>query len=684
MKLIVTSLITIILALTASAATPVELTRSFPGAEGWGMYTSGGRGGRAIHVTNLNDNGAGSLRAAIEATGPRIIVFDVSGTIHLKSGLSIRNPHVTIAGQTAPGGGICIADHPVSISTFNVIIRYLRFRPGNESSTDLDGLDALTCQDSHHIMVDHCSMSWSTDECCSIYGNTFSTVQWCLISQSLRNAGHSKGSHGYGGMMGGEGATYHHNLLAHHDSRAPRLGEREATGPRDTTDFRCNVMYNWSGLGCYGCENMNVNIVNNYYKPGAATRQRAVGIQRRICGVGVNETVGHNMYHVWSTLWVDGNANHDYPEVAADNWNVGIWQQIDARYRANASMYGLDEGKMHLSQPMKYFSVTTHTAEDAYNRVLDWAGASIWRDQLDELMVSDTRLGKATYTGSGSGNGPGIIDSPRDNRPADAADNWSPWPEIKAGEAPLDTDRDGMPDEWETAHGLDPNDANDALTVGDEGYTMLEVYINSLVDDITEAQNAGGTVSGEVEYRPAIADTYELSMNTRQGTTGWTFEGGTALSGGSYASQGRYIGLSRNNCHTIKLPEFAYIHHITIEGHARYTTDSYGDAQLVELNGRDISALGASLPKGTADGTIDLDIEPNAMGTLTMTWQGNNPWCVITLHASDTPLGAEDAVISLPADAGADDRWFNLQGIEISRPTRPGIYIHGGKKTFIF
>lgn len=685
MKIIlkITYLICLILAATAgmaSARESVERTPAFPGAEGWGRYVTGGRSGKVFHVTNLSDNGTGSLRWAIDQPGARTIVFDVSGTIHLKSDLDIKQANVTIAGQTAPGDGICIADYPVSIKTRNVIIRYIRFRPGNASSNNLDGLDGLGCVDSERIMIDHCSISWSTDECCSVYGNRFSTVQWCIISQSLRHAGHSKGPHGYGGMMGGEGASYHHNLLAHHDSRAPRLGERPASGARDTTDFRNNVMYNWSGQGCYGCENMNVNIVGNYYKPGRATSQRHIGIGKRICGVGVNENKDDPMYLVWSTLFVDGNVNSKYPDVTDDNWKIGIWEQIDSKYRNNTS-YGLVEDKMRLSEPVKHYLVTTHSAPDAFDRVLDYAGASLSRDSHDALMASDTRNGSCTYTGKGSGNGPGIIDSPSDNRPADAPADWSPWPVLNSAPAPADTDRDGMPDLWEIGRGLDPENPDDRNDIGADGYTMLEIYMNSLVEDITAAQNAGGSESGCREYLPETLDEYVISNDTRLDGT-WNFENGFSLSndgGSGYTTRGSHIGYARDVTHTIALPEGIAINWMSVEGFCRYTSDKYSDAALVELNGTAIPSGQKVIELDAASSSFDVTLPAPATRTITLKWSGNNPYSVITLHTT-----APASVSDIAADSDiADPRWFNLQGVQIPVPSAPGLYIHNGKKILI-
>ena len=247
-----------------SAFAQFEKAPAFPGAEGFGRFTAGGRGGAVCHVTSLEDaETEGTFRWAVQKSGARTIVFDVSGTIFLKEPLSIRNGDVSILGQTAPGDGICIADYPFVISANNVIIRYMRFRLGNRQVMYHEG-DGLGGMDRENIIIDHCSVSWSIDECLSVYGSKNISVQWNIVDQSLVNAGHSKGNHGYGGNWGGSGASYHHNLLAFHVSRCPRLGPRVGTQKDERMDLRNCVMYNWDGNGCYGGEGMNVNIVNNY------------------------------------------------------------------------------------------------------------------------------------------------------------------------------------------------------------------------------------------------------------------------------------------------------------------------------------------------------------------------------------------------------------------------------------
>ncbi len=665
-----------------------EKVLAFPGAEGFGRYTTGGRGGNVYHVTNLKDNTAkGSLRWALSQPGPRTIVFDVSGTIHLSSAITITD-NTTLAGQTAPGDGICLADYPVYVGS-NTIIRYTRFRLGNKNvkANGADGWDGLGGNDGHDIIIDHCSVSWSIDEACSIYGNVNSTVQWTIISQSLVNAGHSKGNHGYGGIVGGSGASFHHNLLVHHSSRTPRLGARPTTQTDERVDMRNCVMYNYGGNGCYGGEGMNVNIVNNYYKPGPATPTGDKG--RRIAGVGIRTKSYCTTYpayspmlDVWGTYFVEGNVNTKYADVTKDNWNYGMYNQIDKSASATDGTWNDQVKKdIRLAEPIDFVYTTTHTAEEAYEKVLDYAGASLHRDSHDALMVSDVREGVATYTGKG--NSKGFINSQDDNKPSDAPNGWSAWPTLNSLEAPLDTDGDGMPDDWETSNGLDPNNAADRNTLTEEGYTMLEVYMASLVEHITEAQNEGGVVMGGIyEYDP-VQEFYEISKLTREGNA-WAFGNGVSISnsvGGGYTTSGEYIGMGRDQQHLITLPAGAKINWIRIQGRARYDMDNFSDASLVELNGKTFDEGTYVLPKGSEEVTIDVPIESGAKNNLTMTWTGNNPWCKIFLYTTDNGLTSVEEISQ--ANASSDDAWYNMQGIRVNGEKLPGLYIHNGKKIII-
>lgn len=491
---------------------------AFPGAEGFGMYTLGGRynnNPHVYHVTTLDDNGndnnpiVGSLRWANKQAGPRIIIFDVSGTIHLKNGLKF-NTNTTILGQTAPGDGICLADYPVQVRSNN-IIRFLRFRLGNKYVAEHEG-DGLGGMDNRNVIIDHCSVSWSIDECLSVYGSWNTTVQWCIAAQSLVNAGHTKGAHGYGGNWGGSGATYHHNLMAHHTSRVPRLGPRPGTQTDERMDLRNNVFYNWAGEGCYGGEGMTVNIVNNYYKVGPATEKRGTNIQQRIAAIGIrtssytkHDTATPNewdkMWHVWGDFYVRGNVNTKYDIVTKDNWKYGIYNQI-TNSKVDNTYTQETKDTIRLSQPMEYAAVTTETAYDAYEKVLNFAGASLHRDSFDVQIVNDTREGKASYTGSNCA--PGMVNTQDDNKPAGADSTWTAWPTLVQANAPTDSDHDGMPDEWEQANGTDPN-VNDAAAFADNGYTNIENYANSLVQTIMDAGLEGGTLlQGQEEAETGI------------------------------------------------------------------------------------------------------------------------------------------------------------------------------------
>jgi len=491
---------------------------AFPGAEGFGMYTTGGRGGSVLHVTTLEDGTQkGTFRWACNQSGTRTIVFDVSGTIHLTSQLKLNKGNVTIAGQSAPGDGICVADYPFVLSADNVIIRYMRFRLGNKNVANHEG-DGLGGMDKSNIIIDHCSVSWSIDECLSVYGSKNLSVQWCLAAQSLVNSGHSKGAHGYGGNWGGSGASYHHNLMAHHTSRVPRLGPRPSTQTDERMDLRNNVFYNWAGEGCYGGEGMNVNIVNNYYKVGPATLDRNTNIQKRIASIGIRTTeyTKHDtsspndwdkMWHVWGKFYVDGNVNSANSDVTKDNWTYGIYNQIN-NSKVDNTFTQVTKDTMRLDIPNAYYPVTTQNADEAYNLVLKYVGASLHRDQLDSIIIADTEKGTASYTGSGLSKG--MINTQDDIKDG-ISGSESPWPYLSSAAVPTDTDQDGIPDEWENANELDPNNAADGKTVCSDGYTNLEHYLNSLVANITAAQESVGMkMQDQQTYEEALAD---IKMN---------------------------------------------------------------------------------------------------------------------------------------------------------------------------
>jgi pectate lyase len=445
------------------ATTFAQKQLAFPGAEGYGKYTVGGRGGKVFEVTNLNDSGEGSLRAAVEAEGPRTVVFKVSGTIDLKRNLPIRNPYITIAGQTAPGDGICIKRYPLSIGADEVIIRYIRVRLGDESGVDAD---AVSSRYNKNLIVDHVSASWSVDETVSIYHNENVTVQWCLIAESLYQSNHVKGHHGFGGIWGSNYSTCHHNLLAHHSSRNPRF----ASGCGNT-DYRNNVLYNWGYQSCYGGEKQQkgiprfnfsrINMVANYYKPGPATRPGDVS--RRIGRPSTrNGAADYGQWYVADNV-VEGNAT-----VSANNWDGGV-QSGDS-----VSEFRMDE-------PWPSMPIGQQRAEDAYQAVLENAGATLpKRDAVDARIIDEVRNGYATYEGPTYKENNEMQDKSKKSGIIDSQSDVGGWPGLKGSPAPTDSDHDGMPDDWETKNGLNPNNAADRNKVAADGYTMLEEYINSI------------------------------------------------------------------------------------------------------------------------------------------------------------------------------------------------------------
>ncbi|CAN1563130.1 Pectate lyase [Caulobacteraceae bacterium] len=433
-----------LLAANASAQTPTQPLRAFPSAEGFGAFTQGGRGGRVIKVTNLADAGPGSLRAAIEAKGPRIIIFETGGTIELQSPLVIRSPFITVAGQTAPGGGITLKSHALLVSTSEVIVRFIRVRPGDISKTETDSI-SLTA--GRNIIIDHCSASWSTDETLSVSQQMTQgerkldlvTVQWSIVSESLDQSVHSKGAHGYGSLVRGSAGSrysFHHNLWAHHRARLPRPGnfadaKLDPQGP--VFDFTNNVFYNWGGDGSgYNVDETAISRYSfraNSYRQGASSKsalafvESAPGAQAHFSG----------------------------------NFMNGASMETQAIVRLKRPLDGYFS-----ATPFDYGALAAEPALQAEEKVLAKAGASLVRDTVDARVIASVRA----RTGQ-------IINSQAE---------VGGWPELAKGSARPDQDGDGLPDAWEIQHKLNPNDASDAgLDPDQDGISHLEVWLNSLV-----------------------------------------------------------------------------------------------------------------------------------------------------------------------------------------------------------
>ena len=544
------------------SAAALAQTPAFPGAEGHGRYVTGGRGGKVVHVTNLNDSGTGSFREAVK-TGKRIIVFDVAGVIALKSDLKIGD-NITILGQTAPSPGITLRYYTVQPGSNN-IIRFLRIRRGQEKNIN-DGADATWQRNKTGIIFDHCSFSWSIDEVASFYDNNNFTMQWCTVAESLTNPGHSKGAHGYGGIWGGKLASFHHNFVGHLMNRGPRFngaryGRTGYTSNKDyatyqwkntvqaeNVDFRNCVMYNAQGT-CYGGPGGGqINIVNNYYKAGPSQGLKGTtlnglkvdvstgkerGSQERITLVTLSTSSNSDKNHpeffdMTSRYFINGNTtettkgsvtqNKDWKGISYDKGIPslnGEYYSPDAKnfYGDNVvhvTISGKSCVKIKMDAPAPTGDVTTHSAAEAFSKVLAYSGASLYRDEIDARYMEEAKTGTAKYKGSIT-NSPGIIDKVSDvNGYTEANFGKGTRP------ADFDTDKDGIPDAWETANGLDPNDASDALTYSldsKEYYTNLEVYANSLVEDIMKQGNADAENKVD-EYYPAWKNPTGISQIT--------------------------------------------------------------------------------------------------------------------------------------------------------------------------
>ena len=440
-------------------STAAEPLPAFPGAEGFGAETPGGRGGKIIAVTNLNDSGPGSFRAACASKGPRIIVFRTGGTIEVISPVLVSEPFATIAGQTAPGDGILLKSHPgydgpvLNITSHDVIVRGLRIRRGPTKKKGCCG-DGLSIHKKgghpHNIIIDHCSISWGTDENVdSWYSASNITIQWCLIAEALYDSSHEKGPHSKGTLIGADAkrVSYHHNLLAHNVARNPQFSNNE--GPNHVIN---NVIYNWKYFGGQfskaGKQVPKVNFIGNYYKPGPDTRKDRY-------------EVSISKFPEEPLFYVHDNIGHHRPNDFGDQWdlvgdsNSGLekkWMRIPASKKIQRQQ----------AWPASPIPITIHPVKKGYELVLARAGAtSPKRDAVDLRVVNDVKM----KTGR-------CIDHPSE---------VGGWPTLAPGTPPVDTDLDGMPDEWEQKHKLDPKNPEDRNTKALSGYTWVEEYLNSLI-----------------------------------------------------------------------------------------------------------------------------------------------------------------------------------------------------------
>jgi hypothetical protein len=555
-KKILTSMAAALMSAAALAQVP-----AFPGAEGHGRYVTGGRGGKVIHVTNLNDKGTGSFRAAVTGNSKKIIVFDVAGVIPLASNLTI-GANTTILGQTAPSPGITLRYYTVQPED-NCIIRFIRLRRGQEKDIN-DGADATWQRNKTGIIFDHCSFSWSIDEVASFYDNNNFTMQWCTVAESLTNPGHSKGAHGYGGIWGGKLASFHHNFVGHLMNRGPRFngaryGWTGYTSNKDydtykwenpvqaeNVDFRNCVMYNAQGT-CYGGPGGGqINIVNNYFKAGpshslksktlngikvSVSSGKERGSQDRITQVTVSNSGNSDKkhpeyYEMTSRYFISGNTtettkgtvtkNQDWKGVVYDKgtytYNGEIYSADKKNFYGDAVAHQTIDGvsciKIKMDNPAPTGEVTTHSAAEAFNKVLAYGGASLYRDEIDARYMEEAKTGTAQYKGSITLS-PGIIDKVSDvNGYTESTFGTASRP------ADFDTDKDGIPDAWELANSLNPNDDSDALTYSLDGkgyYTNLEVYANLLVEDIMKQGNADAENKVD-EYYPECKNPTGISQ----------------------------------------------------------------------------------------------------------------------------------------------------------------------------
>ena len=695
---------------------------AFPGAEGHGRYVTGGRGGKIVHVTNLNDSGPGSFRSAVSGSDKKIVVFDVGGIIALNSDLNIGD-NTTILGQTAPNPGITLRYYTIRPGSNN-IVRFVRFRRGEERNVN-DGADATWQREKTGIILDHCSFSWSIDEIASFYDNRNFTMQWCTLGEALANPGHSKGEHSYGGIWGGKGASFHHNFLCHMQNRAPRFcGARYDWNGYDNTqyansiqaeivDFRNCVMYNWgNGNGCYGgTGGGHINIVNNYYKagPGTANTKRVTQIS-----VATNDNAeGTPFLGYCARYYINGNyvtaagseaENYDWKGVIYDS---GTYTINGEKYCADANhLYGdnityvknssnVDCVPIKMDAPVATGDVTTHTAQKAYEKVLAYCGASMYRDGVDARYMSEAQNGTTTYIGSATKTGDGktvthrkgIIDYVKDQGEYTLSSTAHP--------SGYDTDNDGMPDAWETANGLNPNDASDAktYTLDSKGfYTNLEVFANALIEDLIKAENADAA-QGVNEYYPTVAKAEGIAYYDGSPAEGSGGQGGetpveakdytVSFNGSDVQSTANYFSFGNsenkhnfNSKFTGSYDGMEFTKGLKMEGTTliEFTNASTATVIIVQstwsentikLDGEELSIATASTPDGS-DGVRVYTIEGVAPGNHKIQrGSGESGVFYVVVREGGT------SAIAKPAVSGTvvSTEYYDLQGRRIEEPT---------------
>lgn len=699
-----------------------EQMLAFPGAEGYGRYATGGRGGKVYAITSLDDCSdsnlvKGTFRWAVKQPGKKIIIFKVSGTIYLTSALNMDCGDLTILGQTAPGDGICLADYPVTISCQNAIIRFMRFRLGNRQVAHHEG-DGFGIEEADNIILDHCSVSWSIDECLSVSEGSNITIQWCIIEQSLTNAGHVKGAHGYGGNWGGRNVSYLHNLIAQCSSRVPRLGGDGDLATLDFVDIRNCVFYNWGGEGCYGAEATDANFVNNYYKPGPATDQRSLVRRKRICAIGARSADYVRTYpafagavNAWGHFYVDGNVNPDYSDVTADNWTYGIYNQISGY---SSSVYSsVTKDTMRLREPREYMLATTWSAEEAYRRVLKFAGcfsceynsANYRRDCVDSLVIAQVtgRIGK---NGSGSnGASYGMIDTQSDNLrnglTAAQVEN-SAWPILVQDDAEYsssirDLNDNYVRDSFEDSWGIEGSETGKVIAsspAAGVGYSYTEYaanYLNksvrAIADSCYDTKLQGGVTYNEMTVRSDIAPAWKHELSTLtykgydSGAKQQLFADGFAIQNatGSIAGGQEHCLKLKAQQYRIFVPAGYSITKMRVYGYSNYTGNNIN---VTEVNGKKIDA-GTYVIDATSGvrTTLDIEFDKAVSGQdITITFNGNTPTLKFWLIDGEQETAIREVETT---EQPSDNTLYDILGRPVTRPVRGQLYIRNNKKIYI-